>query len=309
MVQRMTIAEGLVFNIQKYSVQDGPGIRTTVFLKGCPLRCLWCSNPESQAGAVEVGIVARKLCTRCGRCLEACPEKAIVLAGDDIRIKRESCSGCGKCADACYEGVFKRWGTKMSVGEVIREVETDRVFYRTSGGGVTLSGGEPLSQPDFALTLLHSSAQKGIHTCVETCGLVAPIVFEKASDDVDLFLYDLKEMDSGHHQKLTGVPNELILNNARLIAGREVPMIMRVPVIPSLNDSEENIRAIAEFTYNLKSVREIDLLPYHSFGIGKYEALGRQYSLLDLSPCSEEKIERLKKIVVNDFGFKCAVGG
>ena len=300
--------KGLIFNIQGYSVQDGPGIRTTVFLKGCPLKCQWCSNAESQASFPELAFI-RKLCTLCGRCVKACPEEAISIDGSDVRVERNLCTCCGKCIEVCHPTALKIWGEEISVGEALQEVEKDRPFYKNSGGGVTLSGGEPLNQPGFTLAFLQRCHEIGLDTCLDTCGFVDPHILEKALKYTDLVLYDLKHMDSVIHQRLTGVPNQLILDNAKLIADKGIPMIMRVPLVPGLNDSAENISSIAAFTRNLKSVHQIDLLPYHRFGISKYEALGHPYALSSLQSPGKEDVEKAKHIIVEQFNLQCNIGG
>ena len=300
--------KGLVFNIQGYSVQDGPGIRTTVFLTGCPLKCQWCSNIESQASSPQLAFI-RKLCTLCGRCVQACPEGAISINWDDVKVERNLCTYCGKCVEVCHPAALKIWGEEISVGEALQEVKKDRPFYENSGGGVTLSGGEPLNQPRFALALLQLCHKIGIHTCLDTCGFADPHTLEKALKYTDLVLYDLKHMDSTSHQQLTGVPNQLILDNAKLIADERIPMIIRVPLIPMINDSEENISSIAAFTRSLRSVHQIDLLPYHRFGISKYEALDHTYALSSLPSPGKEAVERAKHIIVEQFNLQCNIGG
>jgi len=299
--------KAIVFNIQGYSVQDGPGIRTTVFFKGCPLKCRWCSNPESQASFPDGGYVS-KFCTGCGRCVDVCTVGAIALGENGIRIERDRCNGCGKCVDACYEGALKLWGKEMSTDETLQEVEKDRPFYRNSGGGVTLSGGEPLHQAGFIVPFLRRCKEIGIDTCLDTCGFGDSLFLEEALDYSDLVLYDLKFMDSAIHQQFTGVPNQLILDNAKLIADKGVPMIVRIPLIPGINDSEENIRSIASFVRGLKSVKQVDLLPYHAFGSSKYEMLDRTYPMAELQ-CSKQDIERAKYIITDKFNFQCHIGG
>lgn len=299
----MTKQEGLVFNIQRYSIQDGPGIRSTVFLKGCPLGCLWCSNPESQNSFPEVGH-RDSLCTKCGRCLDVCEPGAISISEAGIRIDRIKCNNCGQCVDACYCEALTLLGKQMSVEDVLQELERDVSYYRNSGGGITASGGEPLSQPDFVATLFKRCHERGIHTTLDTAGYASPTTIEKVIEHTDLVLFDIKSMDSAVHSKATGVSNELILENANTLARRGVHMIIRVPLIPGWNDSQENMRAIANFTLRLNGVEEVDLLPYHRLGTSKYKMLDRPYRLSEVLPPSEEHIQNLMEII-RSFGLRC----
>ncbi|MFC2060531.1 glycyl-radical enzyme activating protein [Chloroflexota bacterium] len=297
--------KGLVFNIQRYSLQDGPGIRTTVFLKGCTLRCSWCSNPESQAVFPEI-LNRRALCTKCELCIGVCPVGAISLGTKGVRIGRKACTNCLACVSVCYPGALKIAGTEMSVEEVFNEVVRDEAFYRNSGGGVTLSGGEPLLQPDFALPFLQLCREAGLHTTIDTCGHVDPPVLERVLDYTDLVLYDLKHMDHVMHKKLTGVSNELILNNLRSIAGREVPHIIRFPIIPDINDSEENIRAMVSLVAGLSGVGVINLLPYHRLGMGKYDMLSHRYKLGALPSATTPQVEKVQSLI-EQLGWQCEI--
>ena len=198
---------------------------------------------------------------------------------------------------------------KMSVGEVLKEVKKDRLLYRNSGGGITISGGEPLSQPEFALSLLQSCKEIGLHTCVDTCGFIPPHLLEEAIKYTDLFLFDLKHMDSATHQQITGVPNELVISNAKLIAAKGTPMIIRIALIAGLNDSEENIIATAAFAASLESVQQVDVLPYHRFGVSKYDLLGLPYSLTTLQSYSREDAEKARNIIINHSQLPCKIGG
>ncbi len=272
--------KGLVFNIQKYSVHDGPGIRTIVFLKGCPLSCRWCSNPESQRLEPELAFNPGRCLTfsKCTRCLQACLRGAIIREADDsLRIDRTLCDGCPKnCAQACPSQGLIVYGEERSVDDVLKVVEQDAAFYTRSSGGMTLSGGEPLLQADFALALLREARRRRIKTAVETCGMVPWKTMEAAAQYLNYVLYDIKHMDSAVHQEQTGRPNEAILDNFRRLAGleAETPILVRTPVIPGFNDSEEAIAAIAEFVRPYPNAR-FEMLPYHRLGTQKYLFLDR----------------------------------
>ena len=300
--------QGFVFNIQHYSIHDGPGIRTTVFTKGCPLSCAWCQNPESQSMAPELFFTAEK-CTGCGACAAVCPEKAIKIAEGKSKTNRALCKGLGKCAEICPNEARTIMGKKMSAGEVFKDVNADAVFYSRSGGGVTISGGEPLSQPDFTRAIFELCKEAGLSTALDTCGYAVWEVFQKVLPYVDVVLFDFKHMDSETHRKLTGVSNELILENAGRII-REFPdiiFIARIPVVPGCNDDEENITREAEFIKGLGTPVKVHLLPYHRLGETKYERLEKP-GTLKIIPPTEEHMEKLRKIV-ESLGLTCAIGG
>ncbi|MDI7258902.1 MAG: glycyl-radical enzyme activating protein [Thermodesulfobacteriota bacterium] len=294
-----------MFNIQRYSVQDGPGIRSTVFLKGCPLRCLWCSNPESQHRQPEIMFDSSK-CTRCGNCVKACPTGATVEAEEDIRIDRSICQGCGACVDKCPGGARELVGNYMTVEEVLNEVSQDTLFYRNSGGGVTLSGGEPLEYPEFSAQFFKRAHRKGFHTALDTCGYASWQAMQRVVEHVDIVLYDIKHTEPLVHKLLTGVSNELILENARLLAANGISLVIRVPVIPGCNDSEENIKSIAQFTREI-GISRLDLLPYHRLGMQKYRKLGRDYEL-NREPLPRERLLALQEIAEGS-GLKVSVVG
>ncbi|MFH1031678.1 MAG: glycyl-radical enzyme activating protein [Chloroflexota bacterium] len=284
--------KGVVFDIQKYSIHDGPGIRTTVFLKGCPLTCFWCQNPESQMVTPQIFLYADK-CTRCGRCLKVCTTGAITISETSSQVDRDKCIGCGQCAEVCPNEARRLAGKYMTVDEVVREVMKDVKFYKNSGGGVTLSGGDPLFQSEFALQILQKCKQNGLHTVVETCGFVPWTTLEKVLPYVDLFLFDIKHIDSGKHKKGTQKPNELIIENIRKIAACK-PVIVRTPLIPGFNDSPGDIESIARFVKSeLHSPMEI--LAYNKMGEGKYERLGRKPIPLSLQ--DEQLVQSLKDLV------------
>ncbi|GAB6111621.1 (2S)-3-sulfopropanediol dehydratase activating enzyme [Desulfomicrobium salsuginis] len=272
--------KGLVFNIQKYSVHDGPGIRTIVFLKGCPLSCNWCSNPESQRREPELAFNPGRCLTfsKCTRCLQACLRGAIIREADDsLRIDRALCDGCPKnCAQACPSQGLIVYGEERSVDDVLRVVEQDAAFYTRSSGGMTLSGGEPLLQGDFALSLLREARRRRIRTAVETCGMVPWKTMEAAAQYLNYVLYDIKHMDGAVHEAQTGRTNEVILENFRRLAelDPDKPILARTPVIPGFNDSEDAIAAIAEFIRPYPNVR-YEMLPYHRLGTQKYHFLDR----------------------------------
>lgn len=301
--------EGFVFNVQYYSIHDGPGIRTTVFLHGCPLRCDWCQNPESQATRPQL-LFDREKCNGCGRCVPSCPEGAIEIRDGRSVTDRKLCTGAGKCVDICPAKARSIVGRRVSAGEVFKKVAADSLFYQRSGGGVTLSGGEPTSQLRFSVSLLRLCKEASIHTAIETCGYVKWDTFKKVLEHVDLVLYDFKHMNSAEHERCTGVPNELILDNARRIHHElSIPLVARVPIIPGYNDSAENIRATASFIEaELGRSVKVHLLPYHRFGEGKYELLERSNRPVPLAPPPESTVKELLE-VVRSAGLTGCIGG
>ena len=302
---------GWIFNIQRYSIHDGSGIRTLVFMKGCPLTCLWCSNPESQRTRPELGFL-ESTCVgadACGApCVSVCPEEAVALNHGRPVIDRKRCNARGQCADACLHGALKLIGRAMTVDEVLAEVEKDRPFYRRSGGGITIGGGEPLAQHRFTAELLRTAQERYLHTAVETSGFATWNHFEAVLRHVDQLYCDVKHMDPHKHRELTGQSNELILENLEKVLSIKEPddVVIRIPLIPGCNDSAENVSASAKFVSEL-GFKRIELMPYHRFGVSKYRQYGRQYRLDDSGSVSEQEILDLRGIV-ESFGLEEVTG-
>ncbi len=296
--------EGLVFNIQRFSVHDGPGIRTTVFMKGCPLSCLWCSNPESQDFWAQ--LMTRDVkCTGCGACVHSCPENAIQLNAHGRRIDWDRCQQCLRCVDACQYGALARSGNPMKVDTVMAEVLRDRLFYKNSGGGVTVSGGEPLAQSDFVEALLHRCKQEGLHTTVDTTGYVAWPRLQQVAPLADLLLWDVKHLDRQVHEDATGVGNQLILENlARAAALTRI--WLRMPLMAGFNDDEDHMIRLISLALKIRADK-ISLLPYHEGGRSKNEQIGRAYPCSGNQAPTEEKIERLKTMI-NSAGIEVGIG-
>lgn len=270
---------GMIFNIQRYSLHDGSGIRTIVFMKGCPLRCVWCANPESQMPAPEI-MVRGTNCIGCGMCLKACPNGALAGTADGIAHDTQLCVVCGACVKVCNADGITLAGGEISAGEVYKQIERDRIFYRHSGGGVTFSGGEPLMQPKFLAAMLRLCKHGGLSTVIETCGAAPWEVVESTMEDTDAYYYDIKVLDAVSHENLTGVNNRQILENLErlLCAGKEV--LVRMPLVPGLND-EEKLDALCRYLRSI-GIGRMQLLPYHNYGLGKYQAIGRKYELTQL---------------------------
>ncbi len=283
---------GNIFDVQRFSIHDGPGIRTTVFLKGCPARCPWCSNPESQCALPELSY-SRSRCLRCGRCVAVCPEQVLSLQPDAVAIDRTRCVPCSECSGVCPSGAMRLVGRSVTAADVLAEVERDRVFYEHSGGGMTISGGEPLAQPEFTLALLAGARSRGLHSAVETAGLADPETAERVLARADLILYDVKQVDADANMSVVGDDDAVMLSNAPLAARLGVKMIVRVPVIPGFNDQPHQVRAIGEFARSL-GVTEMHLLPYHGYGVSKYASLGRRYEMPETVPPTREHLEALR---------------
>lgn len=301
-----------VFNIQTYSIHDGPGIRDTVFVKGCPLKCLWCANPESRDAAPQLMTYVSR-CTGCGKCVDKCPHGAIRIDkaknAASVSTDRTRCTDCGDCTEACPNKAREIIGRLMTVRDVLITVLKDRIFYEASGGGVTISGGECLAYPEFSEALLYSLRREGLHTVVESCCFAGREAVGRVFRFVDLGLLDIKHMNSTAHRKFTGVPNEQILENIKFVYhDMHVPVIIRIPVIPGYNDSERNIADTASFAAEqLGFDVQIHLMPYHRLGESKNESLGKSPEFSIAVP-SDEQMQKLKEIS-ESFGIKTQVGG
>lgn len=312
---------GRIFNIQRFSVHDGPGIRTTVFFKGCPLRCVWCHNPESIRAEVELTLVESR-CIHCDQCIEACPTgRLAALEADDVSGAPE-CTLCGACAEVCPTEARQIVGRSVTVEELLTEVLRDRLFFDDSGGGVTFSGGEPLSQPDFLAAVLEACRAEGVRTAVDTSGFCRLEDLLRIAPWTDLFLFDLKHMDDARHRELTGVSNRRILENLVALTAATAasgpgsapapddgaPRVrIRVPVIPGKNDDRANLDAVARFAASLPGVRQVDLLPYHPHGLGKLERLGAPAPAETIAPVDPARLALLAA-VVRDAGLEPRIG-
>ncbi|MBN1402806.1 MAG: glycyl-radical enzyme activating protein [Anaerolineae bacterium] len=284
--------KGIVTNIQRFSIHDGPGIRTTVFLKGCNLHCFWCHNPETLSPRPELQIFPDR-CIGCGECFQRCPHGCHVMVDGAREFRRELCEGCGICAETCYAECLVLVGWVKTVEEVVEEVLRDRPFYETSKGGVTLSGGEPLLQRDFSYAILERCKAEGLHTAIETA---ANFPWERVASILpvtDLVMMDIKLMDSQKHRECTGVPNERILDNALHLGQQSQPLIIRTPVVPGVNDNPEEIRAIASFVAQLPNLLYYELLPFHPMARGKYNSLDLDYRAAELKTPSKETMDAL----------------
>lgn len=296
-------AIGTIFNIQKFSIHDGEGIRTLIFMKGCPLKCIWCSNPESQNPAAEVMDV-KSNCVACGKCVKLCRNGAINPVTFDI--DRALCEKCGSCAERCYANAKKLTGKKVSVDELKAIIEKDRIFYTNSGGGVTIGGGEPVMQHEFVTELLKDCHSSNIHTAIETCGYGKWDKICSVFDYLDEVFFDLKMMDSDRHKKLTGVGNELILENAEHIAKKGLKITFRIPLIPSINDDRKNIEETGKFVASLSKENEniaIEILPYHELGKDKYKWLDVEYEAENINKPDKASVEEYNALL-EELGCK-----
>lgn len=296
----MVERKALIFNIQKYNLYDGPGIRTLVFFKGCPLRCLWCSNPEGQLRSFQI-LFKKDRCVDCGACATVCPAGVHVMEDSRHTVRRDAeCVGCRRCEEACPQAALGVSGEYRTISELMEIIEEDIPFYQNSGGGVTLSGGEVLMQPEAAINLLTACRQRGINTAIETCGYTRSEVVRRAAEVTDLFLFDVKHMDSDRHRQLTGVRNEPILDNLRWLLENRCHVKVRVPLLKGINDGERDIEALVRFLSPYRDHRNckgIDLLPYHKLGVGKYAQLDRSYPLPGDPALSDADLARVERII------------
>ncbi len=279
--------QGVIFNIQRFSIHDGPGIRTTVFLKGCPLNCAWCHNPESQYSLPEI-MVRSERCRGCGACLAACNQGKVLIKEGKRQPQR--CAACGNCIALCTQGALELVGRPVTTEEVMQEIMKDELFYDQSGGGVSFSGGEPLLQPAFLESLLLASRQQGLHTVVDTCGYAPWEVLARVASLVDLFLYDVKLIDAARHIEYTGQPNQLILENLQRLTRIHGEIEVRVPIIPGVNNDQASLAKLADFLRPLP-ILGVKLLPYHTFGVAKYAHLGQSYRLPEQLDSAAEAVQ------------------
>ena len=301
--------KAMIFDIQKFSVHDGPGLRTLIFMKGCPLACIWCCNPESHSRAPELVFYGEK-CIRSNRCLEVCPTHAISVKEDRLVLDKSLCNLCGKCVEACYAEAWKMFGRMVDVDYIMKEIEKDAPFYRNSGGGVTFGGGEPLLYPDFISAVANRCQSEGIPVAIETCGYAPWKNLERVLDTVDLVMFDIKHMDPKIHKELCGRSNQLILKNLKALSQRDnVEVIVRFPIIPGLNDTKDNSNSTARFVASLNgNIKRVEILPYHKFGEKKYERLGKVYALEGLEIPSDEHMQDIKR-TIEGYGLSIQIGG
>lgn len=294
--------QACIFNIQKFSLNDGPGIRTTVFFKGCPLRCLWCSNPESQSVTQQIAWEDEN-CVRCMRCVRACKQQAVSYIEERIVFDEEKCTACLQCLKACPQGALSLQGEWMTLREVFKEIMEDFDFYEESNGGVTLSGGEVLGQADFAIALAKKLQAKNIHTACETTGYADEETFIRLIEQLDLIFFDLKHYDNEKHQALTGVSNESILRNLHAALKKKKDVIIRIPIIPGMNDALKDAQGFCDLLKEL-GANSVNLLPFHQFGQKKYSLLGKEYLCKDLQQLHEEDLLEYREVFLQN-GFMC----
>lgn len=284
---------GVVFNMQRFSTEDGPGLRTTAFLKGCPLRCAWCHNPEGLSPKPDL-VWYRVKCLGYGRCVPVCPKKALAAEAKGLGVDRSRCDGCGECVQSCPSGALEVMGREMTAADLAEKLARDGEFFRSSGGGVTFSGGECLAQPDFCLEAATLCRGQGIHVALDTCGLVSPAVFERALGAADLILYDIKLIDPERHRAATGADNRVILENARTLEASGVKYWVRFPVIPGFTDDDENVRAVSTFVAReMPRAERVDFLAYNNLCLADYERLGLRFALADRGLLGRKEMDRI----------------
>lgn len=301
------MSKGLIFDIKRFAVHDGPGIRTTVFFKGCPLHCLWCHNPEGIAKGQEL-LVRSSRCACCYTCVDACSRGAISRKSGPISVDRAKCDLCGDCVQACMYEALEMAGRVVSVKDVVEEIERDRIFFEQSGGGVTLSGGEPVGQPEFCQGILTEMKERSIHAALDTSGLSKWDALWKCASRADLVLFDLKLMDEKKHLKYTGLSNRPVLDNLRRLAAAKKDIVARIPLMSGVNDDEANLNATIDFLRRLETVKKVSLLRYHQGGREKSKNLGRESSFRIYEPPSEKRTEEIWW-KFTDAGFQVKIGG
>ena len=289
--------KALIFSIQKYNMYDGPGVRTMVFFKGCPLRCKWCSNPEGQLRKFQV-MYKKDLCVHCGACVSVCPAGVhAIVNGQHSFVSGSECIGCRKCEEVCPKKVLRIAGEQKSISELLSVVEDDKLFYEVSGGGLTMGGGEALMQPEAATSLAMACKQKGISTAIETCGYAKPEVVARIAEFIDYFLYDVKHMDSAKHHELTGVHNELILENLQWLLENKHKVKIRLPLLKGYNDGEAELKQLIQFLLPYKDDKNfqgVDVLPYHKMGVNKFHQLDWEYAIKDEPALTESDLSRIE---------------
>ena len=298
----------LIFDIKRYAINDGPGIRVTVFLKGCSLNCKWCHNPES-IPRQQQKMYASDKCMRCGECVKHCPNNALILTPDGIVTNNDLCAMCGKCAEVCPTKAMEMTGEIMTVEQVMTQIRKETLLMDQSGGGVTFSGGEPLIHHEFLIKMLDACGKEGIHRCIDTTGLTSTKELLEVAEKSDHFLFDLKMMDSNKHKEWTGVPNEKILENLKLLAAKGMPMNIRIPLIKGVNEDDKNIHESAQFISDLEGTKPIvNILPFHNIAEKKYEKLGQHY---ERGTMDEPDVKRQKEIIeiFKSYGLKVIIGG
>lgn len=298
---------GVIFDIKKFAIHDGPGIRTTVFFKGCPLSCRWCHNPEGISS--DLRLVYRDLrCIGCGDCVQVCLQKALEQTPQGIQIDHQRCNCCGDCAAQCPAEAMEVSGKCVTVDELVETIKKDTIFYDQSGGGVTFSGGEPLMQPEFLLAVLESCGRLSIHRTIDTTGHSEAETLAQIAAETDLFLYDLKHMDPLKHQEMTGVSNDLILSNLALLDSLDVEVNVRIPVVPGINTDDRNFERMGQFLSSLACTRKVSLLPYHAQAQGKYGCLGLNFDMPHTRAPAEDALQSVARNL-RRFGLQIKIGG